>query len=104
MLHPEMLKIKQLGGLVYHQHSGKGEIGGSVCIMEIITESILTTIGNYVIIGIALVLVFFIKWVTNRIKSLVLCVVAIMQGQIELGVNGDVKKRYDALIEQLTKD
>lgn len=72
--------------------------------MDTITYSILSTIGNYIVIAIAVGLSFFIRWIICRIKCLVLCMVALMQGQIELGVNGDVKKRYDALIEQISKD
>ncbi len=72
--------------------------------MATIIQGALTQIGDYLIIGITLILIFFIQWVVNRIKCLVLCMVAIMQGQIELGVNGEVKKRYDALIEQITRD
>ncbi len=72
--------------------------------MDAVTQSMLAAVGNYIVIAIALVMSFFINWIIRRIKCLVLCMVAIMQGQIELGVNGDIKKRYDALIEQITKD
>ena len=72
--------------------------------MDAVTQSMLAAVGNYIVIGIAVMMSFFINWIIRRIKCLVLCMVAIMQGQIEMGVNGDVKKRYDALIEQITKD
>jgi len=72
--------------------------------MDAVTQGAYAAIGNYIVIGLALVMSFFIKWIIRRIECLVLCMVAIMQGQIEMGVNGDIKKRYDALIEQITKD
>gem|GEM_PF-3484512 len=72
--------------------------------MDTVIQSMLQTVGSYVIIGVAMVLSFFISWVVRRIKCIVLCQVEIMNGLKELGVNGDIKKRYDALIEQITKD
>ena len=72
--------------------------------MDIMIQSALSTVGSYVVLGIALVLGFFINWVVKRIKCIVLCQVEIMNGLMELGVNGDIKKRYDSLIEQITRD
>ena len=72
--------------------------------MQEITNGALLAIGNYIVIGIALVMGFFIRWVVKRIKCLVLCQIEIMNGLMDLGVNGDIKKRYDALIEQLSND
>ena len=72
--------------------------------MDAVTQGVFTAIGNYIVIALTLVMSFFINWIVRRIKCLVLCMVAIMQGQIAMGVNGDIKKRYDALIEQITKD
>jgi polyferredoxin len=72
--------------------------------MDAVTQGVFTAVGNYIVIALTLVMSFFINWIVRRIKCLVLCMVAIMQGQIAMGVNGDIKKRYDALIEQITKD
>ena len=72
--------------------------------MDIMIQSALTTIGSYFVIAIAFILAFFINWVVRRINCIVLCQVEIMNGLKELGINGDIKKRYDALIEQIARD
>jgi len=72
--------------------------------METMTAAVFSQIGTYIVIGTVLIFGFFINWIINRIKLLVLCMMAVMDGLKELGVNGDVKKRFEALKEQIVKD
>ncbi len=72
--------------------------------MDTMTNAAFSQIGTYIVIFMGVILVFFFNWVVNRIKLLVLCMMAVMDGLKELGVNGEVKKRFDALREQIVKD
>ncbi len=72
--------------------------------MDTMTNAAFSQIGAYIVIFMGVILVFFFNWVVNRIKLLVLCMMAVMDGLKELGVNGEVKKRFDALREQIVKD